>query len=58
VIPALVTPFSDTEHMFALAGSWVLERGLARRGDRLVVTAGTPLGAPGTTNLLKVIEVK
>ncbi len=58
VIPALVTPFSDTEHMFALAGSWVLERGLARRGDRLVVTAGTPLGTPGSTNLLKVIEVK
>lgn len=58
VLPALVTPFSDTEHMLALAGSWVLERGLARRGDRLVVTAGTPLGTPGSTNLLKVIEVK
>ena len=58
VIPTLVTSFSDTEQMFDLARSWALEQGLARQGDRLVVTAGVPVGTPGSTNLLKVIEIK
>ncbi|MDY6989710.1 MAG: pyruvate kinase [Thermodesulfobacteriota bacterium] len=57
VIPTLVTSFSDTEQMFDLARSWALEHGLARQGDRLVVTAGVPVGTPGSTNLLKVIEI-
>jgi pyruvate kinase len=44
--------------MFNLAGAWALGHGLARQGDRLVVTAGVPVGTPGSTNLLKVIEIK
>jgi len=32
-------------------------RGLARPGERLVVTAGVPFDMPGTTNLLKVEAV-
>ena len=35
----------------------VRRNGLARSGDTIVVTAGTPLGAPGNTNLLKVENV-
>lgn len=31
--------------------------GLARPGDRIIVTGGFPVGAPGSTNLLKVHEV-
>ncbi len=58
VIPALAMPFSDTEQMFNLASAWALGHGLARQGDRLVVTAGVPVGTPGSTNLLKVIEIK
>ena len=50
--------FSDTEEMFGLAESWVLDQGLARQGDRVIVTAGVPVGIPGTTNLVKVIEIK
>jgi pyruvate kinase len=58
VIPARVTAFSDTEEMYSLAGLWVLGQGLARQGDRVVVTAGVPVGIPGTTNLVKVIEIE
>jgi pyruvate kinase len=58
VIPALVAPFSDTEQMFGLAESWVLDHGLARQGDRVIVTAGVPVGLSGTTNVVKVIEIK
>ena len=32
----------------------VLERGLARPGDRVLVTAGVPFDVPGTTNALRV----
>lgn len=35
-----------------------LAEGLAKRGDRIVVTAGLPLGTPGATNLLRVAIVK
>ena len=34
------------------------EEGLAKKGDRIVVTAGLPLGTPGATNLLRVAIVK
>jgi len=57
VLPAIVKSFSDTEEMFALASSWVTNQGLARQGDRLVVTAGMPVGVRGNTNLLRVIEI-
>ncbi|HSA56444.1 MAG TPA: pyruvate kinase [Gemmatimonadaceae bacterium] len=54
VIPALV-PHSDTyTQMFEHARREVLARGLARAGDRVLVTAGVPFDIPGTTNLLKI----
>jgi pyruvate kinase len=31
--------------------------GLAEPGDLVVITAGIPLGVPGTTNLLKVEKI-
>lgn len=58
VIPARVPPFLDIEEMFNLAASWMLDQGLARQGDRMIVTAGVPVGVPGTTNVVKVIEIK
>jgi pyruvate kinase len=43
--------------MVRLALETVRRRGLARTGDRVVVTAGVPFDVPGTTNLLKVETV-
>ena len=31
----------------------VLESGLAAPGDRVVIVAGVPVDAPGTTNMIK-----
>jgi pyruvate kinase len=57
VIPRLV-PHCDTyEDMVTLALQAVREEGLAREGDRVVVTAGVPFDVPGTTNLMKVETV-
>jgi len=57
VRPALVESYQDTDQMLSLAGAWASGRGLAGPGDRLVVTAGLPIGVPGNTNLLKILEL-
>jgi pyruvate kinase len=57
VTPILV-PHCDTyEQMAAVAREKLRERGLAKPGDRIVVTAGVPFDVPGTTNQLKVETV-
>ncbi len=57
VIPFLV-PHCDTyEQMTALARAKLKESGLAKEGERIVVTAGVPFDVPGTTNQLKVETV-
>jgi pyruvate kinase len=40
--------------MWPVARERLVQSGLARPGDRVVVTAGVPFDQPGTTNLLKV----
>jgi len=44
----------DTEAQIEAVGEAVLKAGLLQRGDVVVITMGSPVSAPGTTNLLKV----
>jgi pyruvate kinase len=44
--------------MFNIAGLWVLDKSIAKHGDCVIVTAGVPVGVPGMTDLVKVIEIK
>jgi pyruvate kinase len=48
---------NDTDAMFEAARVLVLEKGLAKAGDLIILTAGVPLGVPGKTNLLRVLKV-
>lgn len=57
VIPDWVESYTDTDQMFQAARRWVLDKGVAGMSDRLVITAGAPVGISGTTNLLKVMEL-
>ncbi|MEN6484402.1 MAG: pyruvate kinase [Syntrophobacteraceae bacterium] len=57
VIPYMVDSFSDTDTMFASARNWAIDQGIASRNDRLIITAGVPVGVPGSTNLVKVMEL-
>ena len=57
VIPELVPHCKTYDEMVKLALEAVQRRGLARAGDRIVVTAGVPFDTPGTTNLMKVETV-
>ncbi len=54
VAPALVRHCSTYEEMLTLAREEALARGLAQRGDKIIVTAGVPFDVPGTTNVMKV----
>ncbi len=42
----------DTDEMVEKAAAAVLEKGHVRKGDKLVITAGRPIWAAGTTNML------
>jgi pyruvate kinase len=44
----------DTEAQILSVEAAVLEAGVLQRGDVVVITMGSPVSAPGTTNLLKV----
>ena len=45
------------EDVFEIARQVVLEKGIAKSGDNIVVTAGLPLTVAGSTNLVKVHKV-
>jgi pyruvate kinase len=53
VIPMLSKKAKTVDWLFERADAAVLKLGLAKRGDRIVVTSGTP-GMKGTTDLIKV----
>lgn len=57
VRPMLVPPPTDTDDMIAHAVEAALDARLVGDGDVLVITAGTPIGVPGSTNLIKVHTV-
>ena len=54
VQPVASTPIRSTDEMLAAASRAVLEHGVARAGELIVITAGVPVGTPGHTNLIKV----
>jgi pyruvate kinase len=47
----------DLDDMVDRAARFAFSEGFAKHGDRIVVTAGVPLGTPGATNLLRVAFV-
>ncbi len=57
VYPVLCPPTQTTDEMFGAAIQASLREGLIREGDLVVITAGVPVGVPGTTNLLRVETV-
>jgi len=56
VIPVISRPAKTMDWLFERADEAAEKMGLAKRGERIVVTSGTP-GIGGTTNLIKVSVV-
>lgn len=56
--PLLLPEKDDTEELFDAAVEEAKKAGYVRAGELVVITAGVPLGKSGTTNMIRVIEVK
>ncbi|MEA4971640.1 MAG: pyruvate kinase [Candidatus Metalachnospira sp.] len=54
VMPILVDDQFDTFELFDRCIDEAVELGFLEKGDTTVITAGLPLGIPGTTNMIKV----
>ena len=54
VTPLLISETSDVEELWRLATDAARKAGIVEAGDRLVITAGTAVNIPGTTNVIKV----
>jgi pyruvate kinase len=54
VEPLLIPAMADTDALFAHALGAAITHRHVRAGDRVVVTAGVPVNAAGTTNLIRV----
>ena len=53
VRPMLIPPAKNTDEMIDNVTRQARDNGLVRSGDVVVITAGTPIGTPGTTNMMK-----
>lgn len=57
VTPLLIQKEEDAEKLFAASVRASLDSGLISHGDKVVITAGVPLGVAGNTNMIRVVEV-
>jgi len=57
VVPVLSPEFDSTDEIFEFACNWARENEMGEPGSKIVVTAGFPLGSPGSTNLIKVLKI-
>lgn len=56
VTPLLIKEEDTTEELFADAVSEAMKAGLVHSGDKVVITAGVPMGITGNTNMIRVVE--
>jgi pyruvate kinase len=57
VHPLCLPTTSDRDAALAQAEKLLLDKGLVKRGDLVVLTVGEPMGQPGGTNALKIVRV-
>lgn len=57
VIPILCKEAQTIEEAKRKISEYALQRGLVQYGDLVVITAGTPFGRPGTTNMMIVDSI-
>jgi pyruvate kinase len=57
VMPVRVAPAATTDEMFGRIEDLLLTNGLAKSGDRVVITMGVPVGSGESTNLMKIHQL-
>ena len=53
----LVEDANSVDEMVVKAGEIASREGFAKPGDRILITAGVPVGTPGTTNMLRIATI-
>ncbi len=53
VVPIVAREGADTDALLAAAPGLAAAEGLVKPGDKVVITAGIPMGVAGSTNLIK-----
>lgn len=57
-IHALIVPNAKSlDDMMSQAGELAFREDFAKPGERILITAGVPIGAPGTTNMLRIATI-
>jgi pyruvate kinase len=54
VTPILIEECSNVEHLWSRSLEAARESGIVQSGERVVITAGTAVNIPGSTNVIKV----
>jgi pyruvate kinase len=57
VIPRVLEPIQETEAMVRRVEEELLSRGLAHKGDRVMIVFGAPIGQPGKINSLRLHHI-
>ncbi len=53
VQPMLIAPATNTDEMIEAVERRARQLGVVKSGDVMIITAGSPIGVPGTTNMMK-----
>ena len=57
IIPFTIGFFQNIDKMFEEAEEILKENSFIKNNDRVIITAGTPIGKTGTTNIIKIVEI-
>lgn len=57
VTPIIIPQLSSLDELFEIAPKYLQTIGYIKPGDKIVITAGVPVGSPGRTNMIKVVEI-
>ena len=49
----LIAPATNTDEMIEAVERRARQLGVVKSGDVMIITAGSPIGVPGTTNMMK-----
>ena len=57
VVPKVMEPVKNADLMAEIVAERLVEDGIAKVGDRVVLVHGSPLGVPGQTNSIRLHEI-
>ncbi len=57
VTPIQIPNLGSLDELLEIAPNYLLTLGFVKKGDTIVITARVPVGSPGRTNMIKVVEL-